>query len=108
MARYSMELKTRQYIKGYGLLPVARNLCNKCGKQLFGAATKAGLDALKTATKKVVHKISDATVEFIGNKIADKIVNSKAAPDVNSRNVEKIFFPPEKRKEILNDYRQVL
>ena len=74
MARYSMELKTRKYIKGYGLLPVARNLCNKCGKQLFGAATKAGLDALKTATKKVVHKIADATVEFIGNKIADKIV----------------------------------
>ena len=33
-----------------------------------------GLDALKTASKKVVHKPAAATGEFIGNKIADKIV----------------------------------
>ena len=29
------------------------------------------------------------------------------APDENSRNVEEIFIPPEKRQEILNKFLQV-
>ena len=29
------------------------------------------------------------------------------APDENSRNVEEIFIPPEKRREILNEFLQV-
>ena len=29
------------------------------------------------------------------------------APDENSRNVEEIFIPPEKRQEILNEFLQV-
>ena len=37
--------------------------------------TKTGLDAAKTASKKVVYKTAEATGEFIGNKI-----------DANSRN----------------------
>ena len=41
------------------------------------ADTKTGLDALKTATKKVVYKVPEATREFIGNKTADKIVKPK-------------------------------
>ena len=41
------------------------------------ADRKTGLDALKTATKKVVYKVPEATGEFIGNKIADKIVKPK-------------------------------
>ena len=32
-----------------------------------------GLDGLKTASKKVVHKAPEATGEFIGNKMADKL-----------------------------------
>ena len=32
-----------------------------------------GLDGLKTASKKVVHKAAEATGEFIGNKMADKL-----------------------------------
>ena len=34
-----------------------------------------GLDALKNAPKKVVHKAAEETIEFIGNKIPDKIVS---------------------------------
>ena len=56
MERYSIEPRTRRYVKGYGFLSVAR----KYKKRLLGT----GLDALKTASKKVVHK----TGEFIGNK----------------------------------------
>ena len=44
MQRYSIEPRTRQYIKGYGLLSLAR----KYKKQLLDT----GQDAVKTATKK--------------------------------------------------------
>ena len=43
--------------------------------------TKVGLHALETVTKKVAHKATEATGEFIGNKIADKIGKPKAAPN---------------------------
>ena len=59
-----------------------RKLLNKYGKQLLDAATKTGLDALKTLTK----KLTDTTGEFTRNKIVNKIVKPKPAPDENSRN----------------------
>ena len=67
-----------------------------------------GLHALKTASKKVVYKAVEATGEFIGNKIPDKIVKQKAVLDENSRNIEEIIVPPEKREEILNELGQLL
>ena len=48
MRRYSLEPRTRKYVKGYRFLSFAR----KYKKQLL----IAGLDSLKTASKKVVHK----------------------------------------------------
>ena len=57
------------------------NLSNKYGKQSLGTATKTGLHALETVTKKVAHKAAEATGEFIGNKIADEIGKPKAAPN---------------------------
>ena len=68
----------------------------------------AGLDALKTASKKEIHKAAEATAEFIGNKIADKIVKPKHAIDVNPENVEEIIISSDEREEILNELRQVL
>ena len=62
----------------------------------------------KNCQKKVLHKSAEATGEFKGNKIADKIGKPKPVPDKNLRNVEQIIIPPEKRKEILNELRQVL
>ena len=35
-------------------------------------ATKTGIDAAKTASKRVVQKTAEATENLIGNKIADK------------------------------------
>ena len=54
---------------------------------------KTGLDAAKTAAKKVVHKTVGAAGEFIGNKIAEKVMKPKPMPDENSRNVEEIVIP---------------
>ena len=76
------------------------NLSNKHGKQFLDTATKTGLDALKTASRKVVHKAVEATGEFIGSKIADKIVKQKPLVNENLRNVEEMIILPEKREEM--------
>ena len=57
MRRYSIEPRTRKYVKGYGFLSFAR----KYKKQLLDT----GLDCLKTASEIVVHK----TGEFLRNKL---------------------------------------
>ena len=96
MMRYSVEPRTRKSF--------ARNFSNKYRKQLLDT----GLDALKNASTKEVYKAAEATGEFIGNKIAEKIVKSKHVIDENPRNIEEVIIPPEKREEILNELKQVL
>ena len=51
---------------------------------------------------------ANATAEFIGNSIANKIVKPKPVSDENSGNLEEIFIPPEQRERILNELRQLL
>ena len=100
MPRYSIEPRTRKYVKGHEFLPFAR----KYEKQLLDT----GLDSLKTASKKVVHKAG----KFLGNKIAGAVTKSNddkiEKPDDNLRNVEEIIIPLEKRDKILNKLRKVL
>ena len=55
MTHYSIEPRTRKYAKRYGFLSFSRNLSSKYGKQLLDIATKTRLDALKTASSKVVN-----------------------------------------------------
>ena len=43
-----------------------------------------GPDTLKTAFKKVIHKAAEETCEFVGNKIAEKIMKQKSVTDENS------------------------
>ena len=38
-------------------------------------ATKTGIDAAKTASKRVVQKTAEASGDLIGNKIIDKITS---------------------------------
>ena len=52
--RYSSNPKYRQYIKGYGFLSFTRKFGDKYGKKLMDTATKTGIDATKTASKRVV------------------------------------------------------
>ena len=60
------------------------------------------LDALKTVSKDLVQEAAEAAGKFIENKIADEIVKTKPVIDKNSRNIEEIIIPPEKREQILN------
>ena len=63
-----------------------------------------GLDAVKTASKVVVHKVG----ESIGNKVVDKVTKSNDNKIVKPEPVEELITPPEKRDEILNKYRKAL
>ena len=85
---YSIEPRERKYVKGCGFLSFAVNLSSKYRKQLMNT----GLYSLKTASKKVVHKATEATDKFIGNKIVDKGVKTKPVMDENSRNVEETII----------------
>ena len=87
--RYSIELKYRKYVKGYGFLSFAGVFGNKYGKNLMDTATKTGIDAVKTASQRVVQKTAEATGDLIGNKIGDKI-KSKEKEDER----KKIYIPP--------------
>ena len=54
--KYSTESKYRKYVKGYGFLLFAKRLGDKYIKTLMDTATKTGIDATKTASKRVVQK----------------------------------------------------
>ena len=69
---YSTESNYRKYVESYGSLLLAKKIVDKYGKKLMDTAAKTGIDAAKTASKRVVRK-TEATGDLIGKKIADKI-----------------------------------
>ena len=90
-------------------MPFARKFGDKYCKKLMDTATKSGIDAAKTASKRVVQKTAEATGDLIGNKIADKITSvgktkSKEKEDETNKRQE-IYIPPEKRQQIIDDLR---
>ena len=102
--KYSTEPTFRKYVKGYGFLSFARKFGDKYGKKLMDTATKTGIDAAKTASKRVVQKIAEATGDLIENKIADKIISiGKTKEKENTNKPEEIYIPPEKRQQIIDD-----
>ena len=104
--RYSTEPKFRKYVKGYGFLSFARKVDDKYGKKLMGIATKTGIHAEKTASKRVVEKAAEATGDLIGNKIADKITSlGKTKSKEKEKEEQEIYIPPEKRQQIIDDLR---
>ena len=76
--------RTRKYVKAYRFLSFAKKYEQKL--------LNTGLDAVKTASKKVVHKAS----EFLGNKIADAITNSNDNKIVKQEPVKKQLFRQKK------------
>ena len=76
---YSIELKYRRYVKGYGFLSFAKNigknLSNKYDQKLVDTDKKSATDALKTASKRAIQKTPEATGHLVGNQIADKITS---------------------------------
>ena len=104
--RYSIELRGRIYVKGYGFLSFAK----KMGKSL---SSKYGLldSAKKSASKREIQKTAEATGDLIGNKTADKIASvSKKKPDKvlnnNDDETEDIEIATPKKKYISPEERK--
>ena len=69
--RYSVELRNRICVKGYGFLSSAKNigkrLSNKYGQKLLDSAKKSTTDAIKTTSKTAIQKTAEGTGRLIGN-----------------------------------------
>ena len=64
------------------------------------------MDHEETVSKRVVQKTAEATGDFIGNNIADKITSvGKSKKDDKTKKVEEIFISPEKRQQIFDELR---
>ena len=71
---YSTKPKYRNYVKEYCFLSFARKFGYKYVKMLMDTARKTGIDATKTASKWIVQKTVEATVELIRNKKLIKLL----------------------------------
>ena len=104
--RYSTKPRFRKYVKAYGFLSFARNFDHKFGEKSMDTATKTGMDAAKTPSKRVVQKTAEATGDLFRNKIADKITSIEKLKEKEKTNkVHEIYIPPEKRQQIIDDIR---
>ena len=104
--RYLAEPRFRKYVKGHGFLSFVRKFGDKYGKKLMDTATKIGIDAAKTVSKRVVQKTAEATGDLIWNKIADKITSiGKPKVKEKAKDIEEIHIPPEKRQKIIDGLR---
>ena len=70
--------------------------------------TKTGMDAARTASKRVVQKTAEAAGDLIGHKIADKTTSigkpkEKEKTKENTKEIEEIYISPEKRQQIIDD-----
>ena len=99
--RYSTEPKFRKYVKGYGFLLFARKFGDKYCKKLIDIATKTGIDAAKTASKRVIQKTAEAAGDLIRNKIADKIPSiGKTKDKEKEKETQKKKFIFHQKKDI--------
>ena len=64
------------------------HLRNKYGQKLLDSAKKFTTDAINTASKRAIQKISEATSDLTGNKIVDKITSVSEKPKNNETNNE--------------------
>ena len=96
--RYSTEPRFRKHVKGYGFLSFARTFGDKYGKKLMDTETKTGIDAAKTASKRVVRKTAEATGDLIGNKIAANInsIGKSEEKEKDKENIRNLYSTKKK------------
>ena len=83
----------------------ARELGDRYGKKLIDTATRTGIDAAKTASKRVVQKNAEAAGDLISNKMADNITSvgkTKEKTKEKTNKSEEIYIPPEKIQQIID------
>ena len=90
-------IEPRIYVKGYGFLPLAKdisknatkvatNMSNEYSQKLLDSAKKSTTGAIKTASKRTIQKTAEPTSDLICSKTADKITSiSKSSNELHSR-----------------------
>ena len=86
MVCYSVQREARIFVKGYGVLPFAKNMGKNIGENIsknlsckysqtiiLDHAKQSATDAFNTTTKRVIQKTAEATGDLVGNKIANEI-----------------------------------
>ena len=90
--RYSIKPRDIIYVNGYGFLSFGENmgksLSNKYGQKHLDSAKRPTTDAKNTASKRSIQKSAEATGDFIGNEIADKIRKVLKKTSNNSYNID--------------------
>ena len=86
--RYSTKPRFRKYVKGYGFVSFAKTFGNRYGKKLMDTATKTGIDAAKTTSKRIIQKTAEAIGDLIGNKIADQITSTGKPKEKQTKEIE--------------------
>ena len=91
------------------------HLSNNYGLTFRNTATKSTTDVTKTASKRAFQKAAEATGDFIGYKIADKITSvskksNKELPNNETKeenaeitNHKKRYISPEERQQIIDE-----
>ena len=84
-------------------------MSNIYSRKLVDSTKKSGIDAIKTASKRLIQKKAEATGDLVGNKIADKITSaSKNSHDeeiqsneFNNEIPKKRYISPKKDNKLL-------
>ena len=103
-------------MKRYGFMSFARSMSSKYGKKLVDTTKKSARDAIKTVSKRAIQKPAEATVDLVGNKIADKITGISKKKSNNNNNInndvelvshKKRYISPDERPQIIDELRLV-
>ena len=82
---YFIELRDRIFVKEYEdfffAKSMSKSLGSKYNKKLFDHGKQSAIDAIKTASKRAIQNMAEATGGLIVNKIAEKITKeSRTSP----------------------------
>ena len=104
--RYSIEPRERRFVKGYGFMSFAKNVSDKYSKSLMDKGIDVSKTFAKTAGKKILKETAKATVDLIGNKIADKKITStskKSHDEVNNEIPKERYISAKERQKIIDE-----
>ena len=118
---YSIEPRDRRYVKGFLSFAknTSKNIGSKYNQEHVDSAKKSATNAIKTASKILIHETAEATGDLIGNKITDKITNSsKKSPkelhskalhsnEANNGILKERYISPQERQQTINELRLI-
>ena len=101
---------------------IGKTLSNKHSQKFLDSTNKSATDAIKTASKRAIQKIAEATGDLIGNKIAGRVTSVlKKSPtefhsmELHSKELQndkmeapkRGFISPEEKQQIIDELRLV-